>query len=119
MYNCAEVTKNYSKHMLNFFMAYSGDDEIVETIKTIVKKGIPPGSISKKTIKENLMTCNLPEVDYMIRTGGEPHLSAGFMMWDMANTQLYFSEKYYPDFGVKEFEAAIEDFSKRERRLGK
>ena len=65
------------------------------------------------------MTHELPAVDYMIRTGSEPHLSAGFMMWDTANAQLYFSEKYYPDFGVSEFEAAIEDFSKRGRRLGK
>jgi len=119
MYDCVEVTKNYSKHVLNFFLAYSGDDEIVETIKAIVKKGIPFDSISKETIKKNLMTHDLPVVDYMIRTGGEPHLSTGFMMWDTANAQLYFSEKYYPDFGAEEFEEAIKDFSQRGRRLGK
>ena len=65
------------------------------------------------------MTKDLPAVDYMIRTGGEPHLSAGFMMWDTANTQLYFSEKYYPDFNPEELEKSIEDFSQRGRRLGK
>lgn len=119
LYDCIEATKNYSENMLNFFLAYSGDDEMESAIREIIKKGIPSESISKEIIKENLMTRNLPEVDFMIRTGGEPHLSAGFMMWDTANVQLYFSEKYYPDFGVSEFEAAIEDFSQRSRRLGK
>ena len=118
LYDCIEATKDYSKHTLNFFLAYSGEDEIIDAIKQIIKKEIPVESISEEIIKDNLMTKNLPVVDYMIRTGGEPHLSAGFMMWDTANAQLYFSEKYYPDFGAKEFEAAIEDFSKRGRRLG-
>lgn len=119
LYDCVEATKNYSKCALNFFMAYSGDDEMLDTIKKIVKDGISSKSISKETIKQHLMTRNLPEVDYMIRTGGEPHLSAGFMMWDTANAQLYFSEKYYPDFGAEELEEAINDFSRRGRRLGK
>jgi len=119
IYNCIEVTKNYSEHVLNFFLAYNGDDEMLQAVRQIAEKGISPKDISKETIKENLMTRNLPEVDFMIRTGGEPHLSAGFMMWDTANSQLYFSEKYYPDFGVSEFEAAIKDFSQRSRRLGK
>ena len=119
LYDCIEATKNYSKHVLNFFLAYSGDDEMVDTIKQIIKKGIPAESISEEMIKDNLMTKTLPAVDYMIRTGGEPHLSAGFMMWDTANAQLYFSEKYFPDFGAKEFEVAIEDFVRRGRRLGK
>lgn len=116
---CIDATKHYSKNMLNFFLAYSGDDEMIDTIRKIVKSGISPQSISGNVIKENLMTKDLPAVDYMIRTGGEPHLSVGFMMWDVANAQLYFSEKYYPDFGAEELEIAINEFSKRERRLGK
>ena len=100
-------------------MAYNGDDEMLEAVKKIVKNKISPQDISEDMIKENLMTQNLPPVDYMIRTGGEPHLSAGFMMWDTANAQLYFSEKYYPDFGTAEFEEAISDFLNRGRRLGK
>jgi len=119
LYDCVEATKNYSKHVLNFFLAYSGDDEMIDTVKQIIKKGISAESVSKETIKNNLMTKDLPAVDYMIRTGGEPHLSAGFMMWDTANTQLYFSEKYYPDFNPEELEKSIEDFSQRGRRLGK
>ncbi|HOW60377.1 MAG TPA: polyprenyl diphosphate synthase [Candidatus Moranbacteria bacterium] len=119
LYDCLEATKNYSQNVLNFFLAYSGDDEMASAIKQIINKEIPAEAISADTIKENLMTKSLPAVDFMIRTGGEPHLSAGFMMWDTANAQLYFSEKYYPDFGIEEFEIAINDFLSRGRRLGK
>lgn len=119
MEQCLEATKNYSKNMLNFFLAYSGDDEMLDAIKTIVKEGVSPKEITGDLLKSHLMTKELPAVDYMIRTGGEPHLSAGFMMWDVANAQLYFSQKYYPDFNEKEFELAIEDFAQRARRLGK
>lgn len=119
LYECLEVTKDYSENILNFFLAYSGDDEMANAIKQIVQKGIPAEKISMETIKNNLMTKDLPAVDFMIRTGGEPHLSAGFMMWDVANAQLYFSEKYYPDFDTAELEKAIDDFMQRGRRLGK
>lgn len=119
MYGCIEATKNYAKHTLNFMLAYSGDHEMVEAVKNICREKIAPENITEGTIKSHLMTRDLPSVDYIIRTGGEPHLSAGFMMWDSANSQLYFSEKYYPDFSEKEFEEAIRDFSQRGRRLGK
>lgn len=119
MDECVEVTKGYEKHTLNFFLAYSGDDEMVEAVKQIVEKGIKTKDITPEVIKENLMTKDLPVVDFMIRTGGEPHLSAGFMMWDTANAQLYFSDSYYPDFGVDKLEEALDDYAKRGRRLGK
>lgn len=119
MYDCKEATKDYSKHMLNFFLAYSGDDEMISAVKNIVEKGIAAKDITGEVLKQNLMTSELPAVDYMIRTGGEPHLSVGFMMWDMANAQLYFSESYYPDFGVEKLEEAIDDYMQRGRRLGK
>lgn len=114
-----EVTKNYSKHILNFFVAYSGDDEMLEAIKNISKDRLSSESITKETVKKYLMTKDLPLVDYLIRTGGEPHLSAGFMMWDIANAQLFFSEKFYPDFDEKQFELALEDYAQRGRRHGK
>lgn len=113
-------TKNYNKYNLNFFLAYSGNDEMLEAIKKIsFSIGQNIGNITEKMVKENLMTKDLPEVDFLIRTGGEPHLSAGFLMWDLANAQLYFSEKLFPSFTVKDFERAISDFSQRGRRLGK
>lgn len=113
-----ENTKGYDDYNLTFMMAYSGDDEMVECIKKI-KAG--NGEITKETVKQNLWTCDLPAVDFVIRTGceGDPHLSAGFMMWDTAYSQLYFTEKFFPDYDPDSFEKTIEDFSKRERRNGK
>jgi undecaprenyl diphosphate synthase len=114
-----EKTRNNDRYNLNFMLAYSGDDEMVETVKKIVAKYDDPQQITAQIIKDNLMTRKLPPVDLLIRTGGEPHLSAGFMMWDIANSQLYFSEKYYPDFDGTELEKAVEEYQRRERRMGK
>lgn len=113
-----EKTKEHKKHTLNFFLAYSGDDEMLQAVRAIVDKFSDAKNITKETIKENLFTKELPPVDYLIRTGGEPHLSVGFMMWDLANAQLFFSEKMFPDFNGDEFQKAIEEYSRRVRRLG-
>ncbi len=118
MYECIEATKNYDKYFLNFFLAYSGDDEMRLAIQKIAETLAPGQTVTDAMIKANLMTHELPPVDLLIRTGGEPHLSAGFMMWDIANTQLYFSEKYYPDFDEASFREAIADYAKRGRRFG-
>jgi tritrans,polycis-undecaprenyl-diphosphate synthase [geranylgeranyl-diphosphate specific] len=114
-----EKTSHYRKYNLNFFLAYSGDDEMIEAVKKIVKNYKFGQKITSATIKKNLMTSNLPPVDLLIRTGGDPHLSVGFMMWDIANAQLYFSEKYYPDFSNAEFAEAVREYQRRERRHGK
>jgi len=92
---------------------------LIEAVKNIAKKYQPGQKITGATIKENLMTRDLPPVDLLIRTGGDPHLSVGFMMWDIANAQLYFSEKYFPDFGDAEFAEAVREYQRRERRHGK
>jgi len=112
-------TKNYKKYLLNFFLAYNGDDEMLEAIRKIAEDFKSGTAITAETVKSNLMTRDLPPVDLLIRTGGEPHLSVGFMMWDIANAQLYFSDKYFPDFSVKELDKAVEDFQNRGRRLGR
>jgi len=116
---CLQKTKNYKKCFLNFFLSYNGDDEMLEAVKSIAKKYKLGAKITGDTIKENLMTKNLPPVDFLVRTGGEPHLSAGFMMWDIANSQMCFSQELYPDFNEEKFEKAIGEYDKRERRMGK
>ncbi|MFZ3031565.1 MAG: polyprenyl diphosphate synthase [Candidatus Moraniibacteriota bacterium] len=119
LYECLEATKEYDSCFLNFFLAYSGDDEMRQAIQKIAGSLPAGGVVTDALIKEHLMTRDMPPVDLLIRTGGEPHLSAGFMMWDMANAQLYFSEKFYPDFDEKALQEALLDYSERERRFGK
>jgi undecaprenyl diphosphate synthase len=113
-----EKTKKHDKFFLNFFLAYSGDVEMVHAIQKIIDSADNKIKITPAIIKQNLFTKDLPPVDYLIRTGGEPHLSAGFMMWDIANAQLFFSEKYFPEFDENEFVDAIDEYARRVRRLG-
>ncbi len=115
-------TEKYNIFFLTFLLAYNGTDEMTEAIKKISQafKGSTM-RISKEVIKSFLWTKDLPPVDLVIRTGceGDPHNSAGFMMWHTAYSQYYFTDTLYPEFTPQEFEKAVEDYSKRERRLGK
>jgi tritrans,polycis-undecaprenyl-diphosphate synthase [geranylgeranyl-diphosphate specific] len=121
MERAIENTKNYNKHFFNSFLAYSGTDEMLEATKSIAKLKMknPDLIINAELLKSQLISRDLPPVDLMIRSGGEPHNSDGFMMWDVANSQLVFSEKLWPDFTNSDLEEAILDYSSRERRLGK
>jgi len=115
------ATKDYNKYFLNFLLAYNGTDEMMACIQRIANlaKG-KTIKVNEKLIKENLWTKYLPPVDLIIRTGceGDPHNSAGFMMWDTSYSQLYFTPTFLPAFGPKEFEEIIKDYSDRERRKG-
>jgi len=117
--NAIEKTKNYKNYYLTFLLAYNGTDEMLDCIKKI-KEDEKIKEITEKEIKQNLFTKNLPPVDLVIRTGchGDPHNSAGLMMWDAAYSQLHFTETFFPDFTPEEFEEIIKECSKRERRLG-
>jgi undecaprenyl diphosphate synthase len=113
-----EKTKKYDKFVLTFLLVYNGTDEIVECVKKIQEKKAK--TITEKTIKDNLWTKDLPAVDLIIRTGvdNDPHLSAGFMMWDAAYAQLHFTKTYFPAFNQKEFEKIVLEYSERQRRKG-
>jgi len=111
-----EKTKIYSKFNLTFLLAYDGIEEMTQALRSLIKKQLP--EINYETIKKSLLTSKLPPVDLIIRTGGEPHNSAGFMMWHTAYSQYYFTPTYFPDFGRKELDKAITNYFKRERRYG-
>lgn len=123
-----EKTKHHDQYFLNLLLVYNGTDEMLQAVKEIVKEerasltsgeSIATPEVSPARIKQHLFTKDLPPVDLVIRTGGEPHLSAGFMMWDVADAELYFPEVYWPDFTPAEFDKALDFFAKRERRFGK
>lgn len=122
MQEVIEATKDFDKFFLNFFIMYDGREEMIETIRKIVKKSKaePNIKITPELIKENLFTKDLPLVDFLIRTGieGDPHNSAGFMMWDTSYSQLYFTETTWPDFKEKKLIEALRDYERRERRSG-
>jgi tritrans,polycis-undecaprenyl-diphosphate synthase [geranylgeranyl-diphosphate specific] len=117
------ATQNYNQYLLNFFIAYNGTDEMLEAIKGIVKEAKKGKNfkITSELLKKHLWTADLPPVDFLIRTGSQddPHNSVGFMMWHTANSQYYFANTMYPDFGRKEFIRAINEYIGRQRRFGK
>jgi len=120
-----EKTKNHKNYHLTFLMAYSGIDEMTEAIKQIAKRKSQSANlkIDEELIKNNLWTKDLPPVDLVIRTASErdnwSHLSAGLMMWDIADAQFYFTKTLFPDFSVEEFKKAVEQYGQTERRVGK
>jgi len=118
LHDLVDKTKDYKKRVLNFMLVYSGDDEMLLAIQKIHDKYEKGVAITAQILKTNLMTAELPPVDYMIRTGGDAHLSAGFMMWDTANAQLYFAPEMYPDFNEEKLEEALEEYARRQRRFG-
>lgn len=119
-----EKTRHHKESFLNFLLAYSGDDDILFGVRKLLEKSRQKDVLkdfSAQSLAQELITADLPEVDLVIRTGvqGDPHNSCGFLMWQTQNSQFYFSEKLFPDFGKEELQKALEDFSFRERRLGK
>lgn len=109
-----EATKDFDGLTVALAVDYGGHDEITRTINKLMEKGV---EVTPENVESNLDTAPLPQVDLIIRTGGEKRLS-GYMSWQSEYAELYFSDLYFPDFGPKEMDKAISDYSSRERRFG-
>ncbi len=114
-------TEHFSKNNLTFLLAYNGTSEMTAAVSEIVELGRsrPELVVTEEVIKDHLWTRDLPPVDLVIRTGGEPHWSTGFMMWDVAEARLYFTDTLWPDFSEVEFQKALDYYEQMERREGK
>ncbi len=113
-------TKYNKNGIFNICINYGGQDEIVEATKKIaskVKEGIIDVNDINKEMYNDYMFNDLPPIDLMIRTSGEYRIS-NFMLWQMAYSELYFTDTLWPDFDEKEFDLALESFNKRDRRYG-
>ncbi len=103
-------------------LSYSSRWEIVKAVKDIsvkVKNGeIDPADIDDTVLEDHLSTRNIPDPELLIRTGGELRIS-NFLLWQMAYTELFFTETLWPDFGKEDLYRAIIEYQKRERRFGK
>ena len=115
-------TSQNNKLVLTLAISYGSKQELTQVVKNISDKVknniISKENIDEKIINQHLYTRNLPNVDLLIRTGGEFRIS-NFLLWQIAYAELYFSEKLWPDFGKEDFFNAIEIYKKRERRFGK
>ena len=80
-------------------------------------EGLQIHEITDRTVADNLVTAGIPDPDLLIRTSGEQRLS-NFLLWQLSYSELYFTETYWPDFDESEFDKAIAEYQKRERRYG-
>jgi len=112
-----KATKNNKKSILNLAISYGGRPEIIQAIKSIIKKKIPINKINEEIINQNLWTVGLAYPDFIIRTGGEIRLS-NFLTWQSVYSELYFTKKYWPEFTEKDLNKAFREYSRRERRFG-
>ena len=125
--NTIEQTKNNDGILLNLGLNYGGRQEIIRGIQKMIHHlnseklsaaAIPEmDSINEEMLAQNLDTHNLPDLDLLIRTSGE-HRISNFMLWQLAYTELYFTDVLWPDFSRDHFLKAIEDFQNRKRRFG-
>ena len=119
---CIEKTKNNDQLILTLALNYGGKEEMIQMVQQIslkVKNNIiSPENVDETIINKHLYTQNLPEVDLLIRTGGE-HRISNFLLWQIAYAELYFTPVYWPDFDTDELKEAIANYQNRERRFGK
>lgn len=113
-----DKTKDYTGLTLNLAINYGGRDEIVRGIRKIAEKGIKPEDITENLVRQNLDMKGCPDVDLLIRTGGEFRLS-NFLLWHVAYAEMVFTDTLWPDYTEEEFLNNLKSFGNRNRRFGK
>jgi undecaprenyl diphosphate synthase len=101
--------------LLNVCFNYGGRWDITQAAARLQAEGRP---ITEQTLGQAMALAHVPDPDLVIRTGGERRIS-NFLLWQSAYSEFYFSEKLWPEFDAAELDAALDDFSRRERRFGK
>ena len=99
-------------------LSYSSRWEITEAARSIMEEGIRVEDVTEETISQHLTTNFMPDPDLLIRTGGELRIS-NYMLWQIAYSELYFCDTYWPDFSEDDLHKAIENYQRRQRRFGK
>ena len=108
-----EDTKNNTMGTLNICFNYGGRSEIVDAVNKAIKD---KKEVTEEAFKKYLYN-DLPDIDFMIRTSGEVRIS-NFMLWQLSYAELYFPKCYFPDFNREEYDKALVEFTKRDRRYG-
>lgn len=110
-------TERFSDFNVLLCLDYGGRDEIVRAVRKIISDKISLSEVDEKNFVKYLDTSEIPDVDLIVRTAGEMRTS-GFMPFQSTYSELYFSEKYFPEFGVEDLRKAVEEFGNRKRNFG-
>jgi undecaprenyl diphosphate synthase len=116
-----ELTRNNTGMTFTIAFNYGGRAEIIDAMQLMVadmmEKGTPPDKITEKKLREYFYDSEMPDVDLMVRTSGEFRIS-NFLLWEIAYSELIFTETLWPDFRREHLQAAILEFQERDRRFG-
>lgn len=117
-----DKTKDHDKYLFNIAIAYGGREEIIHAIKRIASE-VKSGKLGLDDIREELVssylyTKNVPDPDLILRTSGEERIS-NFLLWQLAYSELYFTDVYWPGLRKLDFLRAIHSYQQRKRRFGK
>jgi undecaprenyl diphosphate synthase len=122
MRDAEAITANNKNTTLILALSYSGRSELVDSTKEIARKAangqLNPDDIDEKTIQQHLYHPEIPDVDLLIRTGGDLRIS-NFLLWEIAYAELFFSPIMWPDFRKEHLREILDQFTQRERRFGK
>ncbi|MFV9875600.1 MAG: isoprenyl transferase [Rickettsiales endosymbiont of Dermacentor nuttalli] len=118
---CQDVTKNNNAINVSIALSYGSRQEIVQAVQSIIRdvlsRKLTVEEVNVNKFTNYLYTYNIPEPDLLIRTSGEQRLS-NFLLWQLAYTELFFTETLWPDFTIENLNSAITEFRTRERRYG-
>ncbi|MGI8482918.1 MAG: polyprenyl diphosphate synthase [Thermomicrobiales bacterium] len=115
--NAIELTSKNTRLVLTLAFNYGGRQEVLQAIRQVVRDGLSPEEITEESIASRLFTKDIPDPDLIIRTSGEYRMS-NFLIWQAAYAELFFSPKFWPDFGPEDLRDATADYARRERRFG-
>jgi undecaprenyl diphosphate synthase len=114
-------TRDNHDMILTLALSYGARNELVRAARYLAGEALAgrmaPGDINDRTVAAALDTADLPDPDLLIRTSGEMRIS-NFLLWQLAYTELYFSEVLWPDFDERELRRALKEYSRRQRRFG-
>ncbi|MGI6109495.1 MAG: isoprenyl transferase [Eubacteriaceae bacterium] len=115
--NAEKLTAANTGLTLNVLLNYGGRDEMIRAFRQLEEEGVQPENIDEQMISDHLYTAGQPDPDILIRTSGEKRLS-NMMLWQISYAEIFFVDTLWPDFGRKDLEAILEEYSRRDRRFG-
>jgi undecaprenyl diphosphate synthase len=112
-----ELTRRNTGMTLTMAFNYGGRAEIVDAVKSMIEAGVPAGKVTEKRLRDHLYAPDMPEPDVVVRTSGEYRIS-NFMLWELAYSELVFTEVLWPDFRREHLFDAVREYQSRDRRFG-
>ncbi|HWQ09265.1 MAG TPA: polyprenyl diphosphate synthase [Holophaga sp.] len=110
-------TRDHEGMVFHLAVNYGSRLELVQAARRCVEDGLKPGEIDEEALAARLWTAGIPDVDLLIRTSGEMRIS-NFLLWQSAYAEFCITDCLWPDFDASQFQAALDEYNRRERRFG-